>query len=188
MAMALTIGLFACDAIPPEVAQTPAPDVPPSEETAQTQSPNPTVEQAKLAVYWLQYKSEETLALSPAKLTLDNVGSSAQAQLVMATKRLLQGPANADVTTTIPAGTKLNSLKVEGDGIHVDLSQDFTSGGGSTSMQGRLGQLIYTASSLAPQDEVWISIDGEPLTVLGGEGLEVSQPITRQQFEQEFSL
>jgi spore germination protein GerM len=103
-------------------------------------------------------------------------------------ERLLTGSANADITSAIPAETKLNKLTVQTDGVHIDLNQAFTTGGGSASMQGRLGQVIYTASSLNPQEKVWLSIEGEPLEVLGGEGLLVSQPMTRQEFDQEFSL
>ncbi len=183
MAITLTIGLFACESTPPEISQPSSP----GPTTTETPVPTPTVEAAQLAVYWLQYKDEK-IDLAPAKITIDDIGPSPQEQLTAAMERLLQGPANADMTTTIPDGTKLNTLKVEGDGIHVDLTQEFTSGGGSTSMQGRLAQIIYTASSLAPQEAIWISIDGEPLNVLGGEGLEVSQPITRKEFQQEFSL
>jgi spore germination protein GerM len=141
-----------------------------------------------VAVYWLQNKAEKIAFAPPAKLQLSEPSTPPAEQLRTAVERLLQGPANADVFTTIPEGTKLNALSVKPDGVHVDLTKQFAEGGGSASMQGRLGQLIYTASSHDPKQSVWISIDGEPLTVLGGEGLEVSQPMTRQEFEAEFSL
>ena len=77
---------------------------------------------------------------------------------------------------------------VENNGVYIDLSEEFTYGGGSASMIGRLGQVIYTASSLEPDVKVWIFVEGKPLEMLGSEGLEVSQPITRQNFQQEFQF
>ncbi len=195
MAAVLTVGLFACT---PQVADNPPTETPTPTPTATstpvTPTPSPTAtptetptEEAQLSVYWLK-SGEEKFSLTPAKITPKEPTENPAEQLTVALERLLEGPANADVASGIPDGTKLNTVKVKDDGVHVDVSKAFTVGGGSAAMQGRLGQLLYTASSLNPKESVWISIDGEPLTVLGGEGLEVSQPMTRQEFQTEFSL
>ncbi|NCJ05813.1 spore germination protein [Synechococcales cyanobacterium C] len=185
------LGLAACEPEPPpEPPVTPVePGVTPPEvedppEDPSTQDPAP---QNQVSVFWLRY-TEESAELMPAAITLDSPALTEAEQLRAAIDRLLQGPANADVSSEIPNGTQLRAIRVETDGVHVDLSSEFTSGGGSASMQGRLAQIIYTASALDPDEPVWLSIDGEPLTVLGGEGLVIDQPTTRQLFQENFSL
>ena len=79
-------------------------------------------------------------------------------------------------------------MRVQPDGVYVDLSAEFEQGGGSAVMMGRLGQVVYTATSLEPSSAIWISVAGEPLEVLGGEGLIVDQPMTRELFDQNFPL
>jgi spore germination protein GerM len=147
----------------------------------------PSVKRSQPEVYWLT-TTENKVALAPSPLTTEPGQKTEEQRLTVAMDRLIKGPANADVTTTIPSETKVNSLKVKPDGVHVDLNKAFTGGGGSTGMQGRLGQVLYTASSLDPNTPIWISVDGEPLKVLGGEGLIVSQPMTREEFDKNFSL
>jgi spore germination protein GerM len=53
-------------------------------------------------------------------------------------------------------------------------------------MNGRIVQLLYTATSLNPSANLFLSIDGKPLEDLGGEGLEIPQPLRRQDFSLEF--
>lgn len=189
--VALPFGLSGCfKTEPPKTGASPTASVAPSAEPTPAVSPasEPTpssVAQAEARVYWLRSTGKK-LELAPVKIAVE--GGNSASELKSLLERLLKGPANSDVTSSIPQGTKLNSVKVAKDGVHVDLSKSFTSGGGSTSMQGRLGQVIYTASSLNPSDPVWISVEGEPLRVLGGEGLEVSQPMTRTDFKKGFSL
>lgn len=102
---------------------------------------------------------------------------------------------NGDVTeegsmafSAIPANTELLDLSVNENGVYVDLSGEFEVGGGSASMIGRLTQVMYTATSLDAEQSVWLSVDGEPLALLGGEGLEISQPMTRSDVDAGFPL
>ncbi|MEG4576199.1 GerMN domain-containing protein [Microcoleus sp. N3A4] len=137
-------------------------------------------------VYWVKDASGKFEGV-PTKVAVKQADKP-DATLQAAFNSLLTGPKDATVSSEIPRGTKLRSLSVKNDGVYVDLSAEFTSGGGSTSMTGRLGQVIYTATSLKPNTPVWISVEGKPLELLGGEGLEVAQPSTRQSFDKNFPL
>ncbi len=109
--------------------------------------------------------------------------------LETAFQTLLAGPADQDQgSTTIPQGTKLLGLEVNGNIVHVNLSHDFITGGGSTSMMGRIGQVVYTATTLRPRSKVYIEVNGKQLDVLGGEGVELQQPLTREKFKQDYQL
>ncbi len=141
-------------------------------------NPN-NVERQEVAIYLLN----DNLEVTPNNITIDK-GENLQSTLTIAFNQLLTDGENKD--TAIPPETKLKGLEVKEDGIHLDLSEDFTFGGGSESMIGRLGQIIYTASSLDPNTKVWINVEGQPLKVLGGEGLIVKQPITREIFVESF--
>ncbi len=136
-------------------------------------------------IYWLKSIGNE-IKLTAAPVSLND----AQPNVILkaAFEKMLQGSPDPALTSTIPANTKLQELKVQPDGIHVDLSSEFTTGGGSTAMMGRVAQVIYTATTLDPNASVWISINNKPLNVLGGEGLVLDQPMTRQEFDQNFPL
>ena len=178
--------------VQPPTAQTPTAQTP----TAQTpnalasKSPQPKPLQQTPAqtvqVYWVKEASGKFEGV-PTKVAVKQADKP-DATLQAAFNSLLAGPKDASVSSEIPQGTKLRSLSVKNDGVYVDLSAEFTSGGGSNSMTGRLGQVIYTATSLKPNTKVWISVEGKPLELLGGEGLEVAQPSTRQSFDKNFPL
>lgn len=154
---------------------------------SQFQSPAPTKAPAEKSVqiYWLK-TVDNKIELAAAPITLDE----AQPNIILkaAFEKMLQGSTDPSLTSTIPANTRLQELKIQPDGIHVDLSSEFTTGGGSTAMMGRVAQVIYTATTLDPDASVWISVNNEPLDVLGGEGLVLDQPLTRQEFDQNFPL
>lgn len=158
----------------------------PAAQVPEPSSPSSPIEEQTAEIYWLDVDAEQfELVASPVALNADDEPSKA---LKATLEKLLEGPVESAAFSEIPEGTELREVTVEEDGVHIDLSRNFTGGGGSASMTGRLGQVIYTATSLEPNANVWISVEGEPLEVLGGEGLIVDQPMTRDNFEQNFTL
>ena len=145
----------------------------------------PTTKQT-VEIYLLKDNGlQSELAPMPVKVKANSQPADV---LTVAFERLLTKTENdSGIFSNIPEATQLRSLKVKQDGIYVDLSQDFKYGGGSNSMIGRLKQVLYTATSLDPNARVWISLEGQPLTLLGGEGLEIPQPLTREIFQSEFA-
>ena len=152
----------------------------------QPQLAQPPSAEVKVQVYWLNDVNNQ-IELVASSIKLDG-GEEPAEVLKGAFGKLLAGPSDPGVATTIPQGTKLRRLELKTNGVHVGLSEEFTTGGGSASMTGRLAQVLYTASSLDPEANVWVEVEGERLEVLGGEGLLLEQPLTREDFEQNFDL
>jgi len=151
----------------------------------QSSTPAKAPTEKSVQIYWLK-TVDNKIELAAAPIALNE----AQPNVILkaAFEKMLQGSTDPTLTSTIPANTRLQDLKIQPDGIHVDLSSEFKTGGGSTAMMGRVAQVIYTATTLDPKAPVWISVNNDPLDVLGGEGLVLDQPMTRQEFDQNFSL
>lgn len=175
------------DSAPAEGDANPAPDAAGNPDPASDPATNPATAGSSAEVYFLKDTGTAfELVATPLPVKADS--SEPDLFLSAAFEQLLATAEAGDTYNAIPPGTELQSLNVTDDDIRVNLSSEFTSGGGSASMMGRLGQVVYTATSLDPDASVWLSVDGEPLELLGGEGLMVPQPITRSQFDAEFSL
>ena len=149
-------------------------------------SPQTPLTQERATIYWLN-ANQDDIALSPSPFLAQSQLSEQEVVKSVLTN-LLAGTQNAQQYTEIPNNTRLLSMNLKPDGIHLNLSEDFVSGGGSTSMISRLAQVLYTATSIEPSAQVWLEVSGEPLTLLGGEGIEIEQPLTRRQFEENFEL
>ena len=150
------------------------------------QKPQSSLIQSQAKTYWLSANSDKLDFVTNAV----SVQKSANKDQVLQTalEQLLNQTPNPPASTAIPSGTQLLSLKMSSKGVYLNLSDAFTQGGGSESMMGRLGQILYTASSVDPNMPVWISVEGKLLETLGGEGLMLEQPITRQWFKENFEM
>jgi germination protein M len=101
-----------------------------------------------------------------------------------AVTELLGGPTVGEtgMATVIPSGTHLFGISIDGSTATVDLTGTFGTGGGSFSMLGRLAQLVYTVTQFSNVDTVKLRMDGQPVSVLGGEGIEIGNGMHRSDF------
>jgi len=101
---------------------------------------------------------------------------------------LLEGPTDferetAKMATAIPEGTTLLGINMSNGTATVDLSKEFASGGGTTSMTLRLAQVVFTLTQFPSIENVQFMLDGEAVTVFGGEGILLEEPVGRDYFE-----
>lgn len=184
---------------PTQVGRTPAPPQGPrslrSQETARPgpkeipTSQTSSQESLQPESYWLQMNGQRA-NLVPQEVAGDANRSSEQA-LTAGIVNLLANSPSSNRSSAIPEGTRLLSLQTTPAGIYVNLSREFNQGGGSDSMMYRVAQVLYTVTSLDPNAKVYLSVEGQLLDEthpLGGEGLVLRQPLTRQQFNQDFSV
>lgn len=101
---------------------------------------------------------------------------------------LLEGPTPDEeqigFSTTIPDDTDLLAVDVSDGVATIDLSSEFTTGGGSLSMMGRVAEVVFTATQFDEVESVSFEVEGEPLEVLGGEGLILDGPQDRLDWEE----
>jgi spore germination protein GerM len=102
-------------------------------------------------------------------------------------RALLEGPTAAEreagMFSNIPEGTTFLGLDIVEGVATVDLSQEYSSGGGSLSMFMRLAQVVFTLTQFPTVEGVNFKLDGEPIDVLGGEGIIIDRPQTRADYE-----
>ncbi len=146
---------------------------------------DPPADKVEAEVYWLKV-IDNKIELAAQPMVVEQAEKSVIVEKALT--QLLSGTDQGDYTSSIPEATQLRSVSFQQDGIHIDLSEEFTFGGGSASMMGRVGQVLYTATSLDPEAKVWLEVQGEPLEYLGGEGLYIPQPLTRNEFQANYQL
>jgi hypothetical protein len=193
------IGVFAAITLRPTSDNAPIPPAPavPSESGSVQPSPSPTeqeivpvvVDAAEQEVWFVQGEKlswGSTISgarIDPAQADDDPISQRAAYWYSVQ----LAGPSGPDfeagATTAIPQGTFLNRVTRDGSTLKVDLTTDFDSGGGSLSMQMRVAQIVYQGTQFEGIDSVRILIDGQEVDSIGGEGIDVSRPLTRRDFQ-----
>jgi len=100
---------------------------------------------------------------------------------------VIAGPDESELrqhlVSLIPSGTKLLGVRVQGTTAIVDLSEPFMYNHyGIEGYAGQLKQIVYTATSFPTVHDVQILIDGQRHDYLGGEGVYIGGPLSRNSF------
>lgn len=133
---------------------------------------------SKVTVYFTKASDELGVVLIPVVRTVPQ----GKNPYTIAIEELFLGPTleekeKLELNTEIPEGSRLIQVNEENKEIKVNISSQFMYGGGSESMQVRFRQLRETLLTLAKGRPVHLYIDGEKAKAIGGEGLEVPQPL-----------
>ncbi len=136
---------------------------------------------AKVTVYFTKASDELGVVLIPVVRKVPK-GKNAYE---VAIEELFLGPTleekeKLSLNTEVPEGTRLIKLEESGNEVKLNISSQFMYGGGSEAMQVRFRQLRETALTLAKGRPVFLYIDGEKAKTIGGEGLEVPQPLGKK--------
>jgi spore germination protein GerM len=100
---------------------------------------------------------------------------------------LLKGPSEDEIRkkliSLVPQGTKLISAQVRGSTAYLNFNEAFMYNHyGIEGYAGQLKQIIYTATSFPTVQDVQILIEGEKHDYLGGEGVYIGRPLSRNSF------
>lgn len=154
-----------------------------SSDTTETSEPTERTEPDEVAIPVSVYLLDADAKLRVGWVRTAETTATAQAAL----ESLLEGPTADDeslgLSSAVPEGTTLRSVEIIDGVAVVDLSAEFTTGGGTLSMHSRLGQVVFTVTQFPTVEEVELLVDGSPLTELGGEGVIVDGNLTRADFQ-----
>lgn len=149
-----------------------------------TKSPSPSevdAEETSLVTFDLWYGNGSGNRLAYTTVDQESTPRVGTAAL----EALLSGPppGSGKLTTAIPENVTLNGLTVDDGTATVDLSASFEEGGGTASMGMRLGQVTFTLTQFPTVQRVAFELDGKLVKVFSNEGLVISKPLTRADFE-----
>jgi len=134
-------------------------------------------------IYFSKVLDDDTYKLISVKRTVRYTNTP----LTETLKSLLQGPntdeRSASIITNIPTNTKILSVYIKNNIAYIDLSKDFQYNSyGRESTLAQLKQIVYTTTEFSNISSVQFLIEGKVQTYLGGEGVLINKPLSRNDF------
>ncbi len=121
-----------------------------------------SVKQERKTLISLYFKNKTTNKIEPEARLID-VKELMENTYENIINLLIDGPKKENLEKTIPEGTKVNSIRVEGDTLIIDFSKEFIENHalGKEAEQNTIDSLVKTFTELTEIDSIKILIDGE---------------------------
>lgn len=132
------------------------------------------------AIYLSKITEDEKIELVRVKRTIKYM----DAPLTETLKILIQGPNTTersnDLLSSIPTKTKLISVYIKNNTAFINLSQEFEYNPyGREAALAQVKQIVFTTTEFSSVKNVQLLIEGKIKTYLGGEGIIINKPLTR---------
>jgi germination protein M len=154
----------------------------PAEEPAE---PSDAAETTTITLYFLAPGGDTAGRAGPFLVAVEREIPATQRIALATLRELVEGPSSEEaslvpgISTAVPDHTLALDVTLEDRIATVDLSREYESGGGSLSMFARLAQVVYSITQFPTVDAVQFELDGQPVTVFSGEGIEIDGPASR---------
>ena len=141
----------------------------------------PKVRNAKL--YFIDVGESGSITLKPVVRSVRFVDSPLTETLKALLSGMLPSELNRELITLIPDGTEILSVRVDDGVAFISFNDSFRFNSlGREGYEAQLKQIVYTATEFPTVSSVQILIEGERYDYLGGEGVFIGQPLTRNAF------
>jgi germination protein M len=142
-----------------------------------------TIHSLKSNIYFSKVTGDEKIKIVSVKRNINY----SDAPLTETLKILFNGPTSSekssDILSNIPPNTRLLSVKVKDDTAYINLSVEFEFNPyGKEAAYAQVKQIVYTTTEFSNIKYVQFLIDGKIKTYLGGEGIVIDKPLTRNDF------
>lgn len=156
---------------------------PPENSAPEGGAEKPPVKTRKAALYFVHIDGDGVMARQEILRPIPATDSP----LTDAIESLLKGPSEdelrKDLITLIPQGTKLLSAQVRGTTAYLNFSEPFMYNSyGIEGYAGQLKQVVWTATEFPTVQDVQILVEGQRRDFLGGEGVYIGRPLSRNSF------
>ncbi|MFP4562420.1 MAG: GerMN domain-containing protein, partial [Spirochaetia bacterium] len=139
------------------------------------------VRNAKL--YFIDVDEAGSIALQPVVRSVRFIDSPLTETLKALLSGMLPSELNRELISLIPEESEILSVRVD-DGIaFISFNDAFRFNSlGREGYEAQLKQIVYTATEFTTVSSVQILIEGKRYDYLGGEGVFIGQPLTRNSF------
>ena len=155
---------------------------PPETIEVATTSTDVPVGTTEVNVYW-GWSVANPGAGAPERIGAGGRSIAADVPVRNALDELLEGPDTTEqevgMVSSVPAGTQVLGISIDGDTATVDLSGEFDEPGGTLDEAMRLAQVVFTVTQFDGFERVKFNIDSEPQDPVLSHGVQVGDGLTR---------